>query len=742
LVEFELFAIKMLRATRAKPFLYVLLAHALLFGVIVYNIPILRQIITFLYLSFVPGLVLVKILKLSSLKFEEKILFTIGLSLVFLIFVGFIVNGLLLAIGVSIPLSSASLSISFFFLTLSLSFFAYHKDSNSSQNDVDGLSGCTLFNLAPKVILIIPVVLGVFGSRYTNVCLLSLMIVSILALYGMTLFINKKSVNIFSNNYLIFLASIALIVQAVLTSRYIMGWDANAEYFVFKSVIDDGHWSQVSTETNFIPTVNLSGMLSVTILPAVYYYFMNCSGELVFKTLYPFIFSLVPVVLYKIYRKQLSRNSSILSVMFFISGSSVFYGAEPLSINRQIIATFFLVLSISVMLEKRLSVDKRRLLLIVFGGGLIVSHYSLTFIYLFLILSIFTISRFKRYEDRLSGYKHLFDFKCMVLLFLLSLLWYSFNGSILSSVTNSIRFIVSNFLQDLGALSTRGLSGAHPAGSNINFAGDIYRVFYLVVNLFLAIGILESTVGLLKKVKESSMDSGYQLMSIASSFILSLCLFIPNLAPSLNFSRFYAIALLLLSPFFVMGGELMINTAGVFWRRMTQKRFVINTRKASEIVLYVVLVGYFFSQSGLINIVLGAAPLYFPLDYSRASTSLDPVIQKNFNAIYIPEQDVFSASWFSSHKVDTAAVFADRVSGVHVLVSYGLIPENLIFQITNATIPQQGSYIYMSSLNIVNGLITTAPSSFNISEISTLLNQNCLVYTNGNSVLSYVTPIH
>ena len=74
----------------------------------------------------------------------------------------------------------------------------------------------------------------------------------------------------------------------------------------------------------------------------------------------------------------------------------------------------------------------------------------------------------------------------------------------------------------------------------------------------------------------------------------------------------------------------------------------------------------------------------------------------------------------------------------HVLVSYGLIPNELLLPITNTTIPPQGSFVYLGTLNIVNGVITTTTGSFNTSEISSLLDQNNLVYSNGNSEIWYV----
>jgi uncharacterized membrane protein len=713
-----------------KPLLALVLFHILLYAVIILNIPIIKQIIVFIYLSFIPGVALLRLLNLNRTMIIEKILFTVGLSLAFLMFVGLIINELFFALHISMPLTSTPLLISLSFLTLVLSIVAYRQDLTTNQNRNDNF--LNIKDLAPKSVLIIPLILGVVGSLYTNVYVLSLMIISIVILFGLSIFSNRFS-SVMSFPTLIFLVSLALTIQVLLTSRYIMGFDANAEFYVFKITANSGHWTLLSTNNNLISTVNLSGMLSVTILPTIYFSLMNCSGEVVFKSLYPFVFSLVPVALFAIYYRQFGKTASVLASIFFVSGSIVFYGVEPLSLDRQIIGTLFLALSILIIMNKSLSVGKRRLLLVVFGGALIVSHYSLFFIYLFIVISLYIILRIKKSQDNIV------DFRSLLSLFIIGFYWYSYTNSILAAIKDSLTHIYYNFVTDFSVTSSRGLSGLHPAGSNINFAGDIYWIFYILVNLFLAIGVVRLLSGLLRKNKKWSIDLKYQIMIIISGFILLLSLIIPNLAPSLNFSRFYAITLLILSPCFVIGGELLVDLAATFVKRTTEKHFFEHIKKATKILLFAVIIGYFLTQSGFVNLVAGAAPLSFPLDYSRASSSSDPIIQKNFNSMYIPEQSALSASWLFSHKVDSVGVFPNDISGFHALVSYGLIPDNLIFIITNSTITLQSNYIYLGSLKIMNGAINSS-ISFNASQISSLLNQNNLIYTNGISEIFYVNP--
>ena len=81
-----------------KKFLTVVLAIQLaMWGVIGLDyiglqIPILRQLIGFIYLTFVPGIIILRILKLHKLGNIETLLYTVGLSIATLMFTGLLMN--------------------------------------------------------------------------------------------------------------------------------------------------------------------------------------------------------------------------------------------------------------------------------------------------------------------------------------------------------------------------------------------------------------------------------------------------------------------------------------------------------------------------------------------------------------------------------------------------------------------------------------------------------------------------
>ena len=56
---------------------------------ILLNIPFLRQIIGFLFLTLLPGVLILQILKLNKIDFLEKFILAWGLSVSFLMFFGF-----------------------------------------------------------------------------------------------------------------------------------------------------------------------------------------------------------------------------------------------------------------------------------------------------------------------------------------------------------------------------------------------------------------------------------------------------------------------------------------------------------------------------------------------------------------------------------------------------------------------------------------------------------------------------
>jgi uncharacterized membrane protein len=696
------------------------------------DIFVFRQITVFVYLSFIPGFVLLKILRLKETSVVDTVLYSVGLSIVFLMLVGLLINELYLSVGISQPLSTVPLTIILSFITLILFFIGYRQDLSENLSSL----GSAFVDLKPiittSVILVLPVLLGVIGASCINQPVLLLLIIVIAALYALTVFSTKL---ISSKLYplVIFSISMALAFQLSLVSRYIIGVDSQLEYYVFRLTSINGYWHFLPVAINTVAEVSLDSMLSVTMLPTIYSALMNVNGDILFKVLYPFVFSLIPVTLYRIYERQIGKTASLLSTLFFISGQVVFYGVEPLSLNRQIVAEFFLVLSIFILLDKEMSVGKRRLLLIVFGVAMTVSHYSIMFIYLVLVFSIYALSKIKGKPDNVLNGTLVFW------LFVITFSWYSLSITPLTSLSQFFQTVSYRFFTDISSAAARQSAVFSPRPI-YDFASMLYSAFFYAVDFFILVGI----VLLLFKPVKTKLDSTYRTVAILSAVILFLCVAVPNVAPALNFERFYAITLLFLAPCFVLGGGTLVGISENVLRRAIRRRSLPNTySKMSTIVLCAVLIGYFLTQSGFINCISATSPLSFSLDYDRIRTSTDPnsLNSITFYAYFIPEQDVFGAVWLSKNRGESSMIYADHRSADGVLTSYGLIPRQQISSLANTTMLEQYGFIYLRQLNVVNGIVPTHTSSFNTSEISPLLNETNLIYSNGNSEVWYVSSL-
>jgi uncharacterized membrane protein len=77
------------------------------FAYLGFYVPIIQVPISFMYLTFIPGLLILRILKLHGLGNVRTLLYSMGLSLSFLMAVGFVTNAVFPIIGVATPYRSS-----------------------------------------------------------------------------------------------------------------------------------------------------------------------------------------------------------------------------------------------------------------------------------------------------------------------------------------------------------------------------------------------------------------------------------------------------------------------------------------------------------------------------------------------------------------------------------------------------------------------------------------------------------
>ncbi len=162
-------------------------------------------------------------------------------------------------------------------------------------------------------------------------------------------------------------------------------------------------------------------MLSVTILPTIYSNILNMNITWVFKIVYPLIFAFVPLALYLLWRGKFGVAVAFLSVFLFMS-QTTFY-TDMVGLARQMIAEVFFVLLFLILFSKSLSSKNVKILFVIFGFCLIVSHYSIALIFAFYISLMWLLEYFTKKPSR-----HL-SLSMVVYFLVLMFSWFAFTVS-------------------------------------------------------------------------------------------------------------------------------------------------------------------------------------------------------------------------------------------------------------------------------------------------------------------------
>ena len=423
---------------------YTIIFHFITFITIFFDIPILRQIVVLINISFIPGYLILKILKINLKRVLDKILLSIGLSISFLMFIGLIINELYPLFGITTPLSLFSLygTIAIIqIILLLINFKSDYPDNNYSLPTVNEI-------LQTLPLITIPV-LAVFGALLKNSLILYMLIVTIAITILVSIFFRKiVSAKLFP--MILLVISFSLLIQNQALSKYLIGWDVFGEFHVFRLTNENSLWNAtVSLQDRELQMYN--SMLSVTILPTIYSKMLNIPGEWIFKVLYPFLTSLIPVIMYQTYHRKFGKSIAFLAASYFI----IFPTSNE---ARQIVGEIFLVFLISIILTTDIEFRNKKILSITFIASLVVSHYSLSYLFvfytLFALITLYILSKTRLNILNLKN-KNITTVRYVLTILCFCVIWYYFvNPSLSIRLGEIIDHITLSFITSFSSLES------------------------------------------------------------------------------------------------------------------------------------------------------------------------------------------------------------------------------------------------------------------------------------------------
>jgi len=671
---------------RSIDFLATVLFLQFVMGItVILNIPVARPIIGFVYFTFVPGFIIIKLLKMTKLNFLETVLLSAGFSIAFVMLFGLFINSFLPLLNIARPLSVVPLTVLFSAAVVIGAFAAFLRNADTRIFNFKISTPYLLLIILLISIPILSIVGAIFANVYNNNLILLIMILLIALVFAFFAIFRELS---FSQLYpfILFIIAISLLFHFSLISNYVHGPDSSAEYFVMSNTQTNAIWNPLGPYLNNAYWGRLNSMLSLTILPTIYSTVLNIDLTSTYQIIFPLLFSLVPLVLYQIWQTYIGKKYAFVAG-FLLIAEPTFY-TEMLSLTRQMIGELFFVLLFFVLLKKDMKKLDRMLCFALFSFGLVVSHYALAEIFLYFIgLTYVVILVFDRFSKRRINTNISIT---MILLFgVIMFFWYIFtSGSAVFSSFLTFGQSVINQLSDFANPASRGSTVLLGLGLTAppTIWNSISRIFAYLTEGLIVIGFIWLFV---KRVR-TNYDSTYTILTSLSIVLLAALLLVPGLASTLNMSRFYHILLFFLAPLCVLGAVAISRVIS---------KFVYPFKKEilASLLLAIVLTAYFLFQTGFVYELTGSPSDSLPLNVDRLGPNLA------LNYAVVNEQDVVGAQWFSQYAGGgSSQVWAGDQTP---LIGYGAINDNRLSALSNVTEPNEGDFVYLGTLNTRYGVV-------------------------------------
>ena len=723
--------------------------------------------VTFIYFLFVPGTLLLHIIKIKKLNFSLSLLFSVGFSLAFLIISGILFNGLGPLINISTPLTTNLLLWYFGLLIILLLIGAYLRN-----NDIKLSIQLNFISLINKWYYIFPpifVILSILSATLlnnTNNNILAIITIIGISINLLIIVIFYKFFHTSFLSWSLYFYSLSILLLLSLRSNFVSGWDIQSEFAVFQLTKNTEKWA---------PTIwngAYNACLSITLLPTILAKFTYFPDDYIYKFFYQIIFAFTPVIIYQFFRKFTIKIVSFIAVIYIIS--------QPLFIQpmtalmRQEIAFLFFMLMSYVMFDSYIVPKVRVLMIFLFGLCVVLSHYSTTYITLLLLTFTYIFTSIFRLTEKISiiesiyskfritssikFYKYYLNPFFLLFLFLATFIWYGTINNQLGQVqrvaieglsrmnelfksegtsyesqqaitflknryttTEDIQSFIKEQLQKNDVDPQRLYQSKSYRDSNVQpvFPLIVKPSIVTPVNRYILIGfellkqvfkiavIIGPLYLLVFYFKKHTIPREYIIFCLISVLTIFLVTFHPYIGRQYNLSRLY------LQLLFYLGLPTILVTMYILF---PFKKFTIQITGILVVLIFVYLLG-------LPNQFLGGeAKMYFN-NYGA-----------DYDKFYIHKEEFASAKWLKEHIGSSLLLFVDREAYLRIFreINRGHNPNVL------PALIYKDAYVYGSYANIVNkrttiyndgsDLLFTFPKKF-------LEENKNVIYNNGKSAI-------
>lgn len=685
-------------------FLIATLLFILLTNIFIYlDVSFLREIFGFIFLTVLPGLLIVSILRLDKLNFTEKFVLSWGISIAFVTLLGLLINTIVLFSGHTNVLSLNVLLFSFnsVIIVLTVANYFYNKDRSYKLPSLS-------FNKLEWAIIIFSfylVLMSIAGvilleKTGNNIILMLLFLIIPLYVCIITIFRDKFPKRLYP--LVIFLIGLSILLIMCLRSSHIMGVDIHVEYSIFHNTLINNYW-KISQH----PTI-ADACITISLLPAIYQKILSVDPEMLFKFLFVFLFSISTVLIYLISNKYVKKEYAFIAAFFFMSQLS-FFTAE--TNPRTNLAILFVMMGLLVFFNERMTLPKKRSLFILFLVACVLSHYSTTYIFFIILLLGLLVNYLSKRVNKISksySIETLTTTNLIVLFFSIMFLWYAqITQEAFGSGVGFFKQTFSNIFVNFFISESRGTQVQALAGQGLlqkAISAQVEFFFTWLILGCIGLGILgvfiyrkrilfteNPKISMLKR----NIDFEFFVMAFVSTILLGAMVVLPYVAEGYSMDRLYLLTSTFLSIFFVLGASIIPNILEKLKNLKIGRNILQISNSSSNKPLYImllILVPYFLCVSGFTYNILGENKSVL------SNSNVDSYYES-----YITDGESFGANWLGQYKDGALKIRADH-SGAFRMYSQGNRPfESVDESILRKTDKVRG-YIYLRSINVFQGV--------------------------------------
>jgi len=689
---------------------------------------------------FVPGAGVLRVFRLHGNGLVRSALYSLAISLLILMFVGFFLNLLHYGGVMESPLDYWPLNISFIAVMALILYMAIKRDGEYQAPPAASFLDPRVF-LAIALAILPPfaVLMGTNLTDFNGDRTMLQAIVTALCLMPLA----AISQRIKHYDLLILSASVSLLFQRVLMTNYLMGYDVFTEYTAARITIANGWWN-VAAYTG-MEGAGANTALSVVTLAPMLHHLTGIGLIDLLRIVYPFIFAFLALAVYKAVQSQLGTGPALVGV-FLLIGYQAFYNLLS-QMAKQEIAEIFLVILLVVLTESVYSRRSQRMMAALCVLGVVVSHYGMAYITMGFVGGMFALGILSIFQDRRSGENPLKKISrslrawwerqrssevmsIYLLLFYVGIFfaWFSLtaSGVMLGFIKYSGEYIPAP------SVST-GLSLSQFDALEfllIDYGSPLHNVekyLVLTAQILSVVGLVH--VVLNRKTLYKSVGNAFINMAILATLLLLACYVVPRISSLLYFARFFHLTFIFIGGFMLLGVFAIVRAIG---KLVTDK---INFNKGSKAIL-AACVGF------LVIFTLFNTSAIFSLtnDYSNSFT-LD---ETNSWAIY-SDTDVVGAKWVGMEEHRGNRVINGDQHRFTIFIGDSVPSAKLKYQWTQSSTDSliylstwNNEYDYVYPINTVGAEQTYTP----LSEVLDQFNGNYnMVYNGGGSTtVIYVPP--